>query len=147
MTEIIKHKIGLMLVSLVLVLSVLSMSLAPKVSAAVSCDGLTGTEASKCQVCKGSGGENYSNGTCSTTTEPDPEGTVSDIVTDVINIFSWVVGIAAVIMIMVGGFKYITSQGDSGNISGAKNTILYAIVGLVVVAFAQIIVRFVISKV
>ena len=49
-------------------------------------------------------------------------------------------------MIMVGGFKYITSGGDSGNITGAKNTILYAVVGLVVVALAQIIVRFVLAR-
>lgn len=69
------------------------------------------------------------------------------LVQNVVNVLSVLVGIVATIMIMVGGFKYITSQGDSGNISGAKNTILYAIVGLVVVAFAQIIVRFVISKV
>jgi hypothetical protein len=50
-------------------------------------------------------------------------------------------------MIIVGGLKYITSGGDSGNVSGAKNTILYAIVGLVVVALAQIIVRFVLTRV
>jgi hypothetical protein len=42
--------------------------------------------------------------------------------------------------------KYITSGGDSGNITGAKNTILYAIIGLVVVALAQIVVRFVLAK-
>jgi hypothetical protein len=49
-------------------------------------------------------------------------------------------------MILIGGFRYITSGGDSGNVSGAKNTILYAIVGLVIVALAQFIVRFVLSQ-
>ncbi len=49
-------------------------------------------------------------------------------------------------MIIVGGLKYITSGGDSGNITSAKNTILYAIVGLIVVALAQIIVRFVLQR-
>lgn len=63
-----------------------------------------------------------------------------------INLFSLIVGIAAVLMIIVGGLKYITSNGDSGNISGAKNTILYAIIGLVVVALAQVIVKFVLTK-
>lgn len=68
------------------------------------------------------------------------------IITTVVNIFSIVVGIIAVIMIVMGGLKYITSGGDSGNITGAKNTILYAIVGLVIVALAQFIVHFVLSK-
>lgn len=77
----------------------------------------------------------------------DPEGTVNDIISTVINIFSVVVGVVSVIMIIIGGLKYITSGGDSGNVSGAKNTILYAIVGLVVVALAQIIVRFVLTNV
>jgi len=65
----------------------------------------------------------------------------------VIDIFSLVVGVIAVIMIIVGGLKYITSGGDSGNVTGAKNTILYAIIGLVVVALAQFIVKFVLGKV
>jgi hypothetical protein len=72
---------------------------------------------------------------------------IQDIVTTIVNIFSVVVGIVAVVMIIWGGFKYITSGGDSGNITGAKNTILYAIVGLVVVALAQFIVQFVLDKV
>lgn len=74
------------------------------------------------------------------------EGTVNKIITNVINIFSIVVGVVAVIMIIVGGLKYITSGGDSGNVTGAKNTILYAIIGLVIVALAQVIVRFVLAK-
>ncbi|GAC1387307.1 MAG: hypothetical protein NVS1B7_1800 [Candidatus Saccharimonadales bacterium] len=65
----------------------------------------------------------------------------------VINIFSLIVGVVAVVMIIIGGLKYITSGGDSGNITGAKNTILYAIIGLIVVALAQFIVRFVLTKV
>jgi hypothetical protein len=77
----------------------------------------------------------------------DASTTVENIVKLVINIFSWIVGIIAVIMIIVGGLKYITSSGDSGNVTGAKNTILYAVVGLVVVALAQFVVRFVLDKV
>ncbi len=71
---------------------------------------------------------------------------VDGIITTVINIFSLVVGVVAVIMIIVGGLKYITSGGDSGNVTGAKNTILYAVIGLVVVALAQFIVKFVLGK-
>ncbi len=64
----------------------------------------------------------------------------------VINIISVVVGVVAVIMIVFGGLKYITSGGESSNVSSAKNTILYAIIGLVIVALAQFIVRFVLDK-
>jgi len=72
---------------------------------------------------------------------------IQSIVTTVVNIFSIIVGIVAVIMIIWGGFKYITSGGDTGNITSAKNTIIYAIIGLVVVALAQFLVQFVLDKV
>ncbi len=73
-------------------------------------------------------------------------GTVSGIVTTTINILSLAVGIIAVIMLIVGGFKYITSGGDSGKVTSAKNSIVYAVIGLVIVALAQIIVQFVLTK-
>lgn len=73
-------------------------------------------------------------------------GRINTIITTVINLFSLVVGVVAVIMIIIGGLKYITSGGDSGNITGAKNTILYAVIGLVVVALAQFIVKFVLGR-
>ena len=75
----------------------------------------------------------------------DTETRVNSLITKIINILSVIVGIVAVIMIIFGGFKYITSGGDSGNVTGAKNTILYAIIGLIIVALAQFIVRFVLS--
>ncbi len=68
------------------------------------------------------------------------------LVKKIINIFSIVVGAVSVIMIIIGGFKYIISGGDSGGVSGAKNTILYAIVGLLIVLFAQIIIRFILTN-
>ena len=71
---------------------------------------------------------------------------VDNLVTSVINIISLVVGVVAVIMIIIGGLRYITSGGESGSVTGAKNTIMYAIVGLIVVALAQVIVRFVVNK-
>ncbi|MDB5183212.1 MAG: rane protein of unknown function [Candidatus Saccharibacteria bacterium] len=68
------------------------------------------------------------------------------LISNIINIFSLVVGIVAVLMIIVAGFRYITSGGNDGNVGTAKNTILYAVIGLVIVALAQIIVRFVLNK-
>lgn len=76
----------------------------------------------------------------------DTSGNFSALIKRIINIFSIIVGVIAVIMIVIGGLKYITSGGESSNVSSAKNTIIYAIVGLVVVALAQFIVRFVLSS-
>lgn len=70
---------------------------------------------------------------------------LKQLAADVVNIFSIIVGIVAVIMIIYGGFRYITSGGDSGNVGNAKNTLIYAIVGLIIVALAQLIVHFVLS--
>jgi hypothetical protein len=72
---------------------------------------------------------------------------LNKVLTFALNTLSLIAGIAAVIMIMVSGFKYITSNGDSGSIASAKTTLIYAIVGLVVVALSQIIVKFVLKKV
>lgn len=68
------------------------------------------------------------------------------IVTRAISIFVIITGAVSVIMIIIGGFRYVLSAGDSNAISGAKNTILYAVVGLVVAIFSQMIVTFVLSK-
>ncbi len=65
----------------------------------------------------------------------------------VINILSVIAGIAAVIMIVVGGLRYITSGGDSSKVASAKTSIIYSIVGLVIVALAQVIVRYVLGNV
>lgn len=72
--------------------------------------------------------------------------TLETTINTIVNILSAVVGIVAVVMIIIGGFKYITSGGDSGNITSAKHTIIYALVGLIIVALAQVIVRFILSN-
>lgn len=74
------------------------------------------------------------------------ESRFQGILTDIINIFSIIVGIAAVVMIIFGGFKYITSAGNQENIKSAKQTLIYAIIGLVIVALAQVIVKFVLTQ-
>jgi hypothetical protein len=73
--------------------------------------------------------------------------TLNNVVANGVNILSVVIGIVAVVMIMVAGFKYITAGGDSGQIGSAKNTLIYAIIGLVIVALAQSIVHFVLHAV
>jgi len=90
------------------------------------CGGVTATGAEDCKDADGTG--------------------LQGLVKNILNILSWVIGVVSVIMIIIGGFRYIISSGDSGQITSAKNTILYAIVGLVIVLFAQLIVRFVIGS-
>lgn len=73
-------------------------------------------------------------------------GRLGETIKVVLNIFSWIIGITSVIMIVFAGFKYVTSQGGDG-VGAARNTIIYAVIGLVVVALAQTIVQFVLSKI
>jgi hypothetical protein len=78
--------------------------------------------------------------------DEDGSNTLSTTINSVINLFSLIVGAASVIMIIYGGFKYITSGGSDDGTKSAKSTILYALVGLVIVLLAQTIVKFVFSK-
>jgi len=80
-----------------------------------------------------------------TTCTGNSTGSIGNLSAQVVNIFSVIVGVAAVIMIIYGGFRYVTSGGDSGRISSAKNSLIYAIVGLIIVALAQVIVHFVLT--
>lgn len=68
------------------------------------------------------------------------------LITSIVNILSLIVGAVSVVMIIIGGFRYVISGGDSNGVQGAKNTIMYAIIGLVIVLFAQVIVAFVYSN-
>ena len=63
----------------------------------------------------------------------------------IINLMLGVVGVAAVIMLIIGGFRYVFSQGNEKAVSGAKDTILYAIIGIVVAILAFAIVNFVLN--
>jgi hypothetical protein len=71
---------------------------------------------------------------------------INNIIHTIVNLLSVIVGVVAVIMIIVGGFRYITSGGNDASVTSAKNTILYAIIGLVVVALAQLMVRFILGR-
>ena len=64
----------------------------------------------------------------------------------VTNTILYIVGIVAVIMLIIGGIKYVISGGDSKKVTDAKNTVLYAIIGLIIAFLAFAIVNFVISS-
>ena len=68
-----------------------------------------------------------------------PDGLFSDLT----SIMIFIVGAVSVIMLIVGGMRYVLSSGDQNAVTGAKNTILYAIIGIVVALIAVGAVRFI----
>lgn len=70
----------------------------------------------------------------------------SGILTRIISVMSIVIGIAAVIMIMYGGLKFITSGSNPQDVAKAREVVLYAVVGLLVAGMAQAIVRFFLNE-
>ena len=77
-----------------------------------------------------------------------PDNVTEDdgLIKKVVNLLLWAIGIVSVIMIIIGGIRYATSNGDSNNVTAAKNTIMYAVIGLVIAIFAYAIVNFVLTQ-
>jgi hypothetical protein len=75
----------------------------------------------------------------------DDPTTLNDLVTTVINTMLFVIGILSVIMLIVGGIRYVVSGGNQSSVEAARNTILYAIVGLIVAFVAWGVVNFVVQ--
>ncbi len=80
--------------------------------------------------------------------EPDrnPIYGPNGVVTRVTQLLIFVIGFAAVMTIIIAGFRYVTSAGDPQRAAGAKDAILYAVIGLVVALLAQVIVSFVLRR-
>jgi hypothetical protein len=127
------------LYTLALALTMLAGSLAfsPNRSLAACSDAnLTSKEQIQCGVDTAAGGASAK-----------PAGqTAQDTVIAVINVLSLVGGALAVIMIIYGGLRYVISGGNQEATKSAKNTIVYAVVGLVIIAIAQVIVQFVLTN-
>jgi len=124
-------------------LTLIAPATLPLATSYADCGGVANSVAQGAQ--KASGGGSVS---C------DPNGginsssgnSIGDFASTIVNIFSIIVGAAAIIMIIYAGFRYITSGGSTERIGGAKTTLIYAIIGLVVVALAQVLVHFVLSE-
>ena len=68
---------------------------------------------------------------------------LNTVFSNVVEVALWFGGIILFIMLLVGGFKYITSGGDPKSVEGAKRTLTFAIVGFVLLASAFLILRFI----
>ena len=69
------------------------------------------------------------------------------IFTNITNTILYIVGIISVIMLIFGGLRYVVSGGDSKKVTDAKNTVLYAIIGLVIAILSYAIVNFVLNAI
>lgn len=67
------------------------------------------------------------------------------ILNKVTNTLLLLIGAVSVFMLILGGFRYVVSGGDSKKVTDAKNTILYAIIGLIIALFSSAIVTFVLN--
>lgn len=76
---------------------------------------------------------------------PKPQAN-QDTLNTVLSIVFVTIGALAVLMIVIGGVRYITSQGEPTKMAEAKNMILYALIGLVIAALAGAIVNFVLGR-
>lgn len=117
-------KLSLIITSFAIVFSVLFMPLAASaVDNFPACNGATDS-----LVCKNS------------------TSTAQPILKTVINTLVFLVGIVAVIVMIIGGIMYAVSSGDAGTVTKAKNTIVYALVGLIVAFLAYAIVNWVVKN-
>jgi len=112
------------LLPVVLMIAIVGAVAMPEVSALTLQEG---AEAARCDGC--------------------PENLFGDtgVFKQVTNTILYIVGIIAVVMLIIGGIKYVISGGDAKKVTDAKNTVLYAIIGLVIAFLAFAIVNFVIS--
>lgn len=69
-----------------------------------------------------------------------------DLMKTIINTMIFIVGTVAVVMIVIGGVKYVVSNGEASQVQSAKNTVLYSVIGLIIAISAFAIVNFVLDK-
>jgi len=70
----------------------------------------------------------------------------SGVFTTFTSVLLFAIGAISVIMIIIGGLRYVVSGGDSSNITAAKNTVLYALIGLIIALLSYAIIRFVLTS-
>ena len=82
-----------------------------------------------------------------------PDGAPTELIgpdgifTQITNTMLYIVGVVSVVMLIWGGLRYVISGGDSKKVTDAKNTILYAIIGLIVAILAYAIVNFILNAI
>jgi hypothetical protein len=98
-------------------------------------------------ACKGAGASSSICTSQNTDLSKDPITGANGVLTKTISVVSYIAGITAVIVMMVGGIMYVTSSGESGKTNTAREMIIYSLVGLVIIVLARSIVVFIINRV
>ena len=98
------------------------------------------------QITDGSNGVN-NNALCSDTPTSNPVLGANGIIAKVTNIVTIIAGIAAVIMIVISGLQFVLANGDANRVATARNTIIFSVVGLIVIVLARFIIEFVVGKI
>jgi len=129
-----KLKIGLLSLFSVFMITGVAMPLVTSPAYAQACPKDVGpAECIKSGVTKSGGGSGGN------------EIELGDRIKTIVNLILYLLGAIAVLMIVLGGIRYTTSNGDASGITSAKNTIIYAVVGLVIAILAYAIVNFVLD--
>jgi hypothetical protein len=138
-------KIAVLVASMIAVLGISVSALAPT-PAYATCDGVTGSSNQVgCAACEAEEGStwNAAEGKCNRGTNG---GDLNGIIQTIINVMLFIIGILSVVMIIFGGIRYVTSAGNKTQVDNAKNTIIYAVVGLVVAIVAFALVQWIFSS-
>lgn len=72
---------------------------------------------------------------------------LKSVITSVSNALLAVLGVVCVLFIIIGGFQYVASAGNPDSVGKAKNTILYAVIGLIFAILSYAIVSFIVNKI
>lgn len=140
-----KSRIKLLVVALWISVGVAGAGLAsPQTALAINCQDAANATKPACAAKAGADATGTKKSNCGTDGKSDCG--INDTIKTVINVLLFIIGAVSVIMIILGGLRYVLSNGEASQIAAAKNTILYAVIGLIVALLAYAIVGFVITQ-
>jgi hypothetical protein len=74
-------------------------------------------------------------------------GTLIGAITNIVNALLTLAAVVAAVFVIIGGVRYITAQGDEDAVAAAKNTVIYAVIGVIVIALSAVIINFIITAI
>lgn len=128
------------LLVLIFAIFVLNIASVPNIASAAENSACAGTLTSTSALCTDSKA-------ASDPTATNPISGPDGVIVKVSRIVAIAAGAVAIIILLIASIQYITSNGDSNNIKKARETILYCLIGLVVIALAQTIVQYIVTKI
>lgn len=129
-------KLRLIILSLLSAFTLVSLSAAPVLAVDCNSGSLSAKDAVLCGGAGGNQGQIPS----------DATGKFNAILSDILNFMTVLAGITAVVMVITAGFRFVTSGGNPDRVKSARSALVYAIIGIAIVALSQIIVQFVLAK-